>query len=405
VTLAVLDRDHDGRRAEAIDQPRRDDPDNAAVPAFARDHDAAADVLAVHVVRLRDRFLRNAALDRLALLIDLLDARREHARFADAARGQEPQRYLRIAEAARCVEPRSQSERDVDPTDRSASADARRFAQRENARPRPLGSDPQKTGAREPAIVPVERSDVGNRAERDQIEPRPQIDRRSDRRAHRGADGKREPSAAQALVRKTAVVAMRIQECERRKRLVRHEMMVDDDDVDPDRVRGRDALVIARAAIARHDQRRARLERARQRRMRKTVSAFEAVGDQGAHVGAEERENAAEDRRARRAIDVVVAEDDDALARPHRAGQALGRDVAIDHRIGRREPGELGVEEIAALFHIGNASMQEHLRNGRADTERTPELAGRRCIRVTQMEARSILRSDRALPGLHRSAP
>ena len=51
LAVAVVERDHDGRAVEAVDDARGDDADHARVPAFGAEDDAAAVVGVVAVAR------------------------------------------------------------------------------------------------------------------------------------------------------------------------------------------------------------------------------------------------------------------------------------------------------------------------------------------------------------------
>src|SRR5215207_11546801 len=66
LAVAVVERDHDGGAVVAVDQARRDDPDDAGVPFLTAEHDRAAPV-AVELLpgHQLDRLLKNLPFDGL----------------------------------------------------------------------------------------------------------------------------------------------------------------------------------------------------------------------------------------------------------------------------------------------------------------------------------------------------
>ena len=72
----------------------------------------------------------------------------------------------------------------------------------------------------------------------------------------------------------------------------------------------------------------------------------------------------ADDRGAGRAVDVVVAEHRDAFAGAHCARQAIGGQIAVGHRLRRRQICEPRREK-AARGRLIEAAMQENLRGCR----------------------------------------
>ncbi len=133
VRHAVLDRQHDRRPVERVDELRRDDADDAAVPAFAGDdqHRARADVR----IGLDDLLRGREDLGFLLLPPDVLavELLRQRPRFVAhrlVARQQQPRRDVGRAHAAGGVDARREHERDVIAVDRLAGQAGRRRAAR-----------------------------------------------------------------------------------------------------------------------------------------------------------------------------------------------------------------------------------------------------------------------------------
>ena len=97
-----------------------------------------------------------------------------------------------------------------------------------------------------------------------------------------------------------------------------------------------------------------------QRRRVGAVALQPAIGDVDADIAADAAEEAQQQRRRRGAVDVVVAEHDDALARAHRAHQPRhgGVHVLEMQRIGQ-ELAQRRVEEIRHALEIDVARRQQ----------------------------------------------
>src|SRR5205823_6188853 len=111
--LAVRARDQDDGPVEALDQPRRDDPDHALVPVLAREDVAASPARRLGPgLHLRDRRAEDPVLDRLPVAIQLLELRGEPVGLVAILRQQELERGAGAAEPARGVDPRCETEPD-----------------------------------------------------------------------------------------------------------------------------------------------------------------------------------------------------------------------------------------------------------------------------------------------------
>ncbi len=101
-------------------------------------------------------------------------------------------------------------------------------------------------------------------------------------------------------------------------------MMIDDDHVDARIPRHGQRIERLCAAIDGDDQRGAFGTKPHQRLARGAIAFHQPVGDIGAGGQAEIAQQADKERGAGRAIDIIVAEDGDRLARLHRVGDARG---------------------------------------------------------------------------------
>ena len=290
-----------------------------------------------------ERLGGHGALDLLAARAQELDLRGDPARLDVARRQEQREREVRLLEPTGRVDARRETEGHVLPR-RGAGAAARDLGEGARSGAGPLREE-REARPHEGAVVAVERRDVRDRADRDEIEPPAQVEGDPELGPHPGADRQREPDRREPLVGKPALGSMRIEERERRQRLVRHAVVVDDDGVEPGAAGIFEAFVIARSAVAGDEEGRACGEDARQSRRRQAVAAVESVGEDGDNLGAERPQHVRHERSGGHAVRVVVPEDADALLRPRRPREAAHRLVAVLHRVGGREVREAWVEE------------------------------------------------------------
>ncbi len=194
---------------------------------------------------------------------------------------------------------------------------------RSERRPTLGGADRLQARANEPPVVPGQRCDVGDGSNRDEVEPRAEIERGAKLGAKRGAQRESETGAAESFVRKPALGPMGVEKCECRQRFFGDEVVVDHDDVDPGGVGHGDALVIAGAAIAGDQQAWPLGEAAIDGLLAESVSALESVGDERPDFSPKRCDHLAENHRRRGAVHVVVSKHDDSLARPDRTSDPL----------------------------------------------------------------------------------
>ncbi len=174
----------------------------------------------------------------------------------------------------------------------------------------------------EGAIEADERHDVGDRRQRDEIERGHEIGRRAAVKEARLAqraierDEAHVDDAGRAEIAEAGkiVLAVGIDDGERVGQVFRRLMVIEDDDVEAEPPRLGDRLVAHRAAIDGDDEARALGGEGRHRLAVRAIALGDAIGNMDQRRAAAGLEIFAEQRRARRAVDVVVAEDRDALA-------------------------------------------------------------------------------------------
>ena len=173
---AVLDRQDDRRLVERVDELGRDDADHAAMPALAR-HDedvvsADADVGLDLLLRVGDDvgFVGLAA---GVLFAELLGEPPHFVELGLVACEQQARGEVGRAHATCGIDPRRNHERDVEPVD-GRVLQAGRFEQRPQAdRVRPL-RQPLQTELGDDAVFADQRHDVGDGADRGQLQERRQ---------------------------------------------------------------------------------------------------------------------------------------------------------------------------------------------------------------------------------------
>ena len=172
VRLVAVRAEDDRRTMVRVDQFRRDDADDAAVPALPRhdQHGPRADVRVVldQALRLGD----DGAFLGLPALVLRVQLRRQPPRLVEHAvvgRQQQPQGDVRRAHAPGRVHARRDDERHVIAVNRLA-AEARRLDERPQAGLVRAARQQVEAEARDDAVLAEHGHDVGQRADRGQLE-------------------------------------------------------------------------------------------------------------------------------------------------------------------------------------------------------------------------------------------
>ena len=232
-----------------------------------------------------------------------------------------------------------------------------------------LLADRQQALHHEGAVDAVQRHDVADRGQRDQVEIAEQVGRRPAGAAfaqfpgHLDQRQEGHAGGAKMALPGEIVLAVGIDDGNGVRQRAADLMMVEHDDVGAGRLRRVDRGRAVGAAVDGDDQRGAAADQLAHRLGIGAVAFEDAVGDVDFGRHAEMREEALEQRRRGRAVDVVVAEDRHALAPHDRVGDARG---GLDH-VGQR--GRVGqqvadrrIEEFRGVFG-GDAARREHARD------------------------------------------
>ena len=314
-----------GRPKRSFDAPG-DDADHAGVPAAAHDRDDRRLGL---VARLRLGLFGDQHLDRPPLLVQAVELGGDGARFLGVLGREQAHAKVRLAHPAAGIDPGPEREAEV--AARRRLHQPRRFGQGRQPKVAPPRHDPEAL-RHEGTVERLQASDVGDRAQRDEVEevehvrlfaglekPAPAKfahQRDAEQEGHSDRGDMAVGGADFAFVEAVGV-DHRHRHREQRGALV----MIDDDHVEPGRRGLVERLERLRAAIDRDHQARTALLEADERRARRAIAFHQPVGDVGLRLDAQLAEHEDEQRRAGRAVDVVIAEDGDALLRLDRVRQ------------------------------------------------------------------------------------
>ena len=243
--LLVAARNEHDRAVEALDEPRRDDPDHPAVPVFACEHVAAAALLRFRPLgNLGKSLAQDPVLDRLAVAVERLELAREPVGFLRVVRQEELERGARMPEPSCGVDPRRKAEADraridgrgIDP--RGAHECSQPGVRRD--------CEPLQARGDQTSVLVEKRDDVRDRGERDEVEPAVEVGR---------AECLRElvDDTGSAELGERVVGRTRRDHGAVGKRLARP-VVVGDDDVEPQLLGVRDLFDRRDPAIDREDQ-------------------------------------------------------------------------------------------------------------------------------------------------------
>ena len=169
----VVEADDDGGAVIPLLQPRRDDADHAPMPVAAGEHDAPVARRVEDSWSCASACEKRVHLDALALAIVAVQIGGDGNRFRPVVGLEQAQRKHGVAEASAGVEARAEPEADILRGDRKA--DLADFDKRAHAGPEAVLHLAQ-TAPDEDAVFLHERDDVGDGAERDEVEIFAQVD-------------------------------------------------------------------------------------------------------------------------------------------------------------------------------------------------------------------------------------
>jgi hypothetical protein len=157
------------------------------------------------------------------------------------------------------------------------------------------------------------------------------------------------------------VETVRIHQRRRERKSGRALVVVDHDHIDAGSVGLIERFVRHRPAIDGDDQAAALSRQSDQRLARRAIPLEQTIGDVVPRLDPEVAQEQDEQGRARRSVDIVIAEDGDRLARQHRLDQAVrgGVHVTEDRRIGKECP--QGGSAVTAQVIPRDPSREEQL--------------------------------------------
>jgi hypothetical protein len=317
--------------------------------------------------------LADRGVDRPALLVEPIQFGRDRLGLGRVLGGEQADAEVRLADPAAGVDARAEREAQIAAF--GGAAQAGRVGQGGEADILPARHHLEALGHERP-VQAAQLGDVGDRAQSDEIE---QLDKfrllavgekaaAAQRPQQGGAEQERhadrgEMPLSRALLALVEPVGVDDREAvgERGRAFV----VVDDDHVDPGRLRRRERLERLGAAIDGDDQRRAGLGDPHQRLARRAIALHQPVGDIGLRLEPERAQQADEQGGGGRAVDVVIAEDRHLFPALDGVGEPFGRlvHVAEDGRIGheaaqRRRPVAL---EILAPDAAGEEELVDEI--------------------------------------------
>ena len=331
----LAERDDDRGPAQPLLQAAGDDADHAGMPAGRGDDRDGAIALrgAQRLRRLADR-----GLDRAALLVEPVELGGDRRGLVRILGGQQADAEIGLADPAAGVDPRAEREAEIAAFRRAGEPGG--VGERGEADVAAAGHHLQPLRD-EGAVEAAKLGDIGDGAERDEIEQFDQLrlgpageeaaaragsgarPRRAGRRRRPRRDG-RAPRASVASSSRFGLTKAKAS-----GKPGGAFVMIDDDHVDAGRLRHVERLERLRAAIDGDDQPRAALGDPHQRLAGGAVALHQPVGDIGLRIEAEIAQQADQQGGRGRAVDVIIAEDGDRLAGLDRVGEPCGGRVHV----------------------------------------------------------------------------
>ena len=357
-------REGDDRPVRALAQARGEDAGNTLVPAGVVQAKPPRQTRRIGIdaqpLERHQRFLLHDRLDLAAFAVELVEFAGHAPRRLGVFTHQALDTGRHVGQPAGGVQTRTDREAQVG-GNRARDVAPGHLQQRFHARTRAPGTDTPQTLLDENAVVAVERHDIGNGAERHQVE---QIRQRwlgarrglepatvAQVRAQRDQQVEHDAAAGQRLARERIPGQVRIDDGigigEHRAR----QMVVGDEHVDAGGARRGDTLEAGDAVVDREQQVRLRALGEIDDLGRESVTELETVRHQETDLGGTERAQTEHgDRGTGGAIGVEVAHHDDASLTRQCVGQQLGGLVDAAERLPRQQRRER-VVEIGRLAH------------------------------------------------------
>ena len=336
-------REGDHRAVVALPHPPGDDADHALVPMPLVEAQGFR-VAGVADLHQRHGVLVHTGLDLPAPRVQFVEPAGVTPRFGQIGRQQTADADAHVFQPPGGVEPRRDGEAEIRRRElgRVALGD---FQQRLHAGTQRAGAHPPQPLMNQNAVVPIQRNDIGDRADGDQIQPirqmghgdaaRLEVPVRAEYLAHGAQHIVGDADAGQIAACELRIRQVGIHQCVRLRQIVAGQMVIGDDDVHPGRLRERHAFHAGRAVVHRDDDVWLLPQQHARERGRQAVAVLETVGDAIVHPrGAEGAQQGDTEGGSRRAVGVEVAGDEDVFVAGHCRRQPLGR--GCDARQSRR---------------------------------------------------------------------
>ena len=278
-----------------------------------------------------------------------------------------------VVEAAGRVDARGECERKIG-CDQPRHVAAGHAAKRGDACARAAGADAAQASGDEHAIVRIERHEIGDRAERDEIEQRRKIGlgrsrvtpARAQARAQREQQAEHHANAGDGLARKRIAGKIRIHDRVRVGQRHARKVMIGDDDLHSARARSRDAGMASHAVVDGDDQVRRFCGEIIDEAGRQTIAVREAIRHAIAHVSRAEQTQAAHgDGRAGRTVRVEIADDADRSVAVDRIDENLARALKTAKRRRIGEARQFRIERCVGREPAQRVDASEHRMHGR----------------------------------------
>ena len=376
----ALVAEHDGGAMVFARDAAGDDADDARVPALVEEHEAVRREVAFLDLRLG--LLGDLALDVLPLAVERLELLRRAAAEGEVVAQQQVDRERGVGEPATGVDARPEAVRNVDGREPLLRFEAGGPHQLQQAGAARFGEHAQAM-AREDAVLAEQRHEIGDGAERDEVEVIPYFDFKAERMLrlaqalkHAVHEFENEANGAKVAPRRVvgALVDVRVDQERVETRRFLGAVVVDDDNVHAEGAQVGDLGSGIGAAVERDEERGATtLERAIDGVASETVAFFESARDEIARAQSEAAENADEKGRAADAVDIVVAEHDDVLARLHRAQKAVDRRGEIGEQERITERRKRGLQEARRGVRVVESVADEQFGDDRVGAQAARE--------------------------------
>ena len=368
---AGASREDDGRPVVAILQPRRDNADDALMP-FGSIHAKRERVgigRSLDRCQIGQRFVPHRSLDFATLAVQRVELRGQRRGLVGRAREQAANAERHVGQPAGGIQTRSGDEAQIEPR-RARDIAPRHVEDRSQTGMRAPAANARQPLRDQNAVHEIEPHDVGDGAERDEIEQCAEVrlarlDERTaltQTRPQRGQHEEHHADAGNVLRRIRAAGLIRIDDDRLGKRRAR-QVVIGDENVDAARFRGCNAFDAADAVVHRDDQLRAAVRGKRDDFGRQPITELEAIRYDEIRLRTERAQTLERNRAGGRAVCVVIGDDDDAFTAVDCGDQAIDGGVDVGERGEARQRVEPAFEIVHRRDSARRIDAREHRRN------------------------------------------